>query len=187
MSIINTKALAAVVLCAALGLTGCVTTGSPTTLGPARSQDTINADNAIADTIRMRLNEEPRFANSHVNVDVFNGYIVLSGQVPIKGMVSRAEDIARSAGGVRGLYNGLAVGDNTSTWRHISDGIITARINHDIDNAQLSSLSRVHVITENGIVFLMGAIQRYEADGIARIAAQVDGVNGVVKVFEYVD
>ena len=187
MKIMKKGFLPVAVFCAFVGLTGCVSTGSPNTLGPARSTDTVNSDSAISDTIKMRLNEEQGFATSHVNVDVFNGYIVLSGQVPLQGMVNRAEESAHTAGGVRGVYNGLSVGDNTSTWRRISDSMITARVNRGIDNSTLSSLSRVHVVTENGIVFLMGAIQRYEADGLARIAAQVDGVNGVVKAFEYVD
>lgn len=187
MTIMKKGILPTVILCALLGLSGCVTTGSPNTLGPARSTDTINADNAIADTIKMRLNETQGFSTCHVNVDVFNGYIVLSGQVSIDGMVHRAEEIAHSAGGVRGIYNGLTVGDNTPTWRRVSDSMITARVNRGIDNSTLSSLSRVHVVTENGIVFLMGSIQRYEADGLAHIAGQVDGVNGVVKAFEYVD
>lgn len=187
MIIMKKGFLPAAALCALLGLSGCVTTGSPNTLGPARSTDTVNADNAIADTIKMRLNDVQGFSTSHVNVDVFNGYIVLSGQVPLQGMINRADEIAHSAGGVRGVYNGLTVGDNTPTWRRISDSMITARVNRGIDNSTLSSLSRVHVVTENGIVFLMGAIQRYEADGLARIAAQVDGVSGVVKAFEYVD
>lgn len=187
MIIMKKGLLPVAALCALLGLAGCVTTGSPNTVGPARSTDTINADNAIADTIKMRLSDEQGFSTSHVNVDVFNGYIVLSGQVPLDGMVHRAEEITRSAGGVRGIYNGLTVGDNTPTWRRLSDSMITARVNRGIDHSTLSSLSRVHVVTENGIVFLMGAIQRYEADGLARIAAQIDGVNGVVKAFEYVD
>lgn len=187
MTIMKKGFLSAAALCALFGVSGCVTTGSPNTIGPARSTETINADNAIADTIKMRLNDEQGFSTSHVNVDVFNGHIVLSGQVPLEGMVHRADEIAHGAGGVRGVYNGLAVGDNTPTWRRLSDSMITARVNRGIDNSTLSSLSRVHVTTENGIVFLMGAIQRYEADGLARIAAQVDGVNGVVKAFEYVD
>lgn len=187
MSIMKKGLLASAIICVALSLQSCVSTGSPTTMGPARSTDTVNADNAIGDTIRMRLHEEQGFPNSHVNIDVFNGYILLSGQVPFQGMVGRAEEVARTAGGVRGIYNGLTVSDNTSTWRRVSDSIITARVNHGIDGSQLSSLSRVHVVTENGIVFLMGAIQRYEADGIGHIAAQVNGVSGVVKVFEYVD
>jgi len=47
--------------------------------------------------------------------------------------------------------------------------------------------TRVKVVTENGTVFLMGILYHAEADAVAIKASQVDGVQKVVKLFEYLD
>jgi osmotically-inducible protein OsmY len=43
----------------------------------------------------------------------------------------------------------------------------------------------VKVVTERGVVYLMGIVTKQEADTAARIAATTNGVVKVVKVFEY--
>ena len=46
---------------------------------------------------------------------------------------------------------------------------------------------RTKVVTENGIVYLMGLMSRQEADAVTDAARQVGGVQRVVKLFEYTD
>ena len=47
--------------------------------------------------------------------------------------------------------------------------------------------TRVKVVTNNGVVFLMGLVSPAEADAAAEKASYVPGVERVVKLFEYVD
>ena len=47
--------------------------------------------------------------------------------------------------------------------------------------------NRVKVVTENGVVYLMGLATREEADRIAAEAADTSGVQRVVKLFELLD
>jgi len=42
------------------------------------------------------------------------------------------------------------------------------------------------VITENGVVYLMGLVKRTEGDDAGEIASTTGGVQKVVKVFEYI-
>jgi osmotically-inducible protein OsmY len=49
------------------------------------------------------------------------------------------------------------------------------------------SPSHVKVVTESGVVYLMGIVTRDEADAAAEIAHTASGVTRVVKVFEYID
>jgi osmotically-inducible protein OsmY len=46
---------------------------------------------------------------------------------------------------------------------------------------------RTKVVTENGIVYLMGLLSRQEADAVTNATRQVGGVQRVVKLFEYTD
>ncbi|MFP6835158.1 MAG: BON domain-containing protein [Pseudomonadales bacterium] len=47
--------------------------------------------------------------------------------------------------------------------------------------------SKVKVVTENGVVYLMGLLPRDEADDAVEVARRVYGVQKIVKVFEYLD
>ncbi len=46
------------------------------------------------------------------------------------------------------------------------------------------SATHVKVVTERGVVYLMGIVSRTEADAAAQIAATTTGVARVVKLFE---
>ena len=48
-------------------------------------------------------------------------------------------------------------------------------------------ITRVKVITENGEVFLLGLIERSQAELAVEIARNTAGVRKVIKVFEYVE
>lgn len=47
--------------------------------------------------------------------------------------------------------------------------------------------NHVKVLTENGVVYLLGQVDREEAQSAVKIAKSTDGVRKVVQVFEYVD
>ena len=46
-------------------------------------------------------------------------------------------------------------------------------------------VGNVKVVTEAGVVYLMGIVSRNEGDRAARVASRVSGVMRVVTVFEY--
>ena len=62
----------------------------------------------------------------------------------------------------------------------------------DVYKRQINNLpdfdpSRVKVVTENGVVYLLGLVRPVEADAAAAIASQVAGVRQVVTIFEYIN
>jgi osmotically-inducible protein OsmY len=46
---------------------------------------------------------------------------------------------------------------------------------------------QIRVVTDNGIVYLMGIVSQADGDLATDLARNVSGVTRVVKVFEYVD
>lgn len=46
-------------------------------------------------------------------------------------------------------------------------------------------VTRIKVITENGEVFLLGIVERQQADLAVDVARNTAGVRKVIKVFEY--
>ena len=45
--------------------------------------------------------------------------------------------------------------------------------------------TRVHITTEDGVVFLMGIVTPHEEESAVEVARHVRGVKKVVKMFEY--
>ncbi|MFQ5487457.1 MAG: BON domain-containing protein, partial [Gammaproteobacteria bacterium] len=67
------------------------------------------------------------------------------------------------------------------------DTWITTKIKSTLLSSKGVRAIHVKVVTENGVAYLMGLLKHQEADKVARLVQQVEGVKRVVKVFEYLD
>ena len=66
-------------------------------------------DTTITTTVKSRLAVDKASSLTRVGVDTVKGVVHLTGVVENPGIRDRAEDIARSVGGVRGVVNNLQV------------------------------------------------------------------------------
>jgi osmotically-inducible protein OsmY len=73
----------------------------------------VRADASIADEIIDRLTEDAALDASEILLQVDDGVALLTGNVPVRAMKHRAEDIAAEARGVRDVRNEIRV-DNGS-------------------------------------------------------------------------
>jgi osmotically-inducible protein OsmY len=123
----------------------------------------------------------------HVNITSFNRHVLLTGEVPTE---EAKADIAKMVAGVqnvKAVSNELAVSGKSSLTSRSGDAIITADVKLRFVNNQVFQPDHVKVITENGVVFLMGLVYHKEASSAAELASTTGGVQRVVKVFEYLD
>lgn len=123
----------------------------------------------------------------HVNITSFNRHVLLTGEAPNE--ETRA-DIAKIVAGmpnVKAVSNEMAVSGKTGLTSRSSDSIITSDVKLRFLNNKVFQADHVKVITENGVVYLMGLVYHKEADAAAEIASTTSGVQRVVKVFEYLD
>ena len=130
---------------------------------------------------------DPAFKTSHINVVSYNGYVLLAGQVATAELKQKATDVLRDIQKVRRIYNELEVSGNSSSITRSSDTWITAKIKSILLASPETEGNRVKVVTENGVVYLMGLASQSEAERIADKASEVGGVQKVVRLFEYYD
>ncbi|MCX2523762.1 BON domain-containing protein [Larsenimonas rhizosphaerae] len=186
----KTGYLTAALLVASLGLTGCSvfsTNANPNDY-TTRTQTEIQGDKQLQHALlNLYLQGDSRYGESHVNVDAYNGYVLLTGQVPSQDLKDLAGEAAKRHRGVSGVRNELTVGENTSRTQRIKDSWITTRITSKLWTNNRINGDSVHVITENGSVYLMGHVSHRQADTITATATPIDGVKRVVKVFHYID
>ncbi len=125
-------------------------------------------------------------AQSHINVVSYNGQLLLIGQVPDEQVKQEAESIARQVRHVRKVHNELDLAGPTSTIVRTNDVYLTSRIKVQMLADKRVSGGRIKVVTENGVVYLMGLVTPTEADLAVEITRSVTGVRKIVKVFEYI-
>jgi osmotically-inducible protein OsmY len=66
-----------------------------------------------------------------------------------------------------------------------NDALITSKVKGRFMDAGKFQVNHVKVVTENGVVFLLGMVSRKEAESAVEVASTTSGVKKVVKVFEY--
>jgi osmotically-inducible protein OsmY len=131
--------------------------------------------------------ENEAYHESHLVLVSYNGYLLLAGQVNDEVLKNEATKVVRKIPGVRRIYNELEIGPPSSAITRTSDALITSKIKTSLLVSSDEQATRIKVVTENGVVYLMGLVSQDKAERIANKAANVSGVKRVVRLFETVD
>jgi osmotically-inducible protein OsmY len=148
----------------------------PTATGVGTNINDLKMDTYIGVNIKKA---DEALAKSHINVNVYNAVVLLTGEVPNPKMKVLAGDVARDFSGVRQVHNELQVRGKSSMVARTNDSLLA------LD--QSVKASDIQIVTEDSVVYLMGKVLQAEGEAAANIARASSGVRKVVKVFEYVD
>ena len=170
--------------CAAVAVGGAAATGVMVA-EDRRTVGTMAEDQGIEFKAASRIGEKVQ--DAHVNVTSYNRAVLLTGEVPSEAAKTDAERIARAVDNVRSVFNELQVSGNTSFQARTNDTVLTSKVKARFVDARKFSPLLVKVVTENGIVYLLGMVRRQEAADATEIARTTGGVRKVVRVFEYLD
>jgi osmotically-inducible protein OsmY len=122
---------------------------------------------------------------AHINITAFNRSVLLTGEVPDAKARDEVEKIVRGLPNVRGVVNDLKVAPPTPYESRAADAGITGRVKSRFLDAQKFSALHVKVVTEAGVVYLVGIVTETEAAEATELARTTGSVRRVVKVFEY--
>jgi osmotically-inducible protein OsmY len=126
-----------------------------------------------------------RFAEAaHVNVTSFNRVVLLTGEVADAASRAEIERIVQGLPNVRSVANELEIAGVSSLTARTNDSLITSSVKLRFLDAEFNVL-HVKVVTEAGVVYLMGIVTEREAGSAVELARTTGGVRKVVKVFEY--
>lgn len=190
---INRLSLLALTLC--LGLSGCSSVLTATRDEPInddRGTRTLGSkiDDSLIDT-KVAVNvakADPGLENgSHIVVTSYNGIVLLAGQTPREDLKAKAEQAAAAVQRVKKVNNELQVIEPSSLAARTSDNWLTTKIKTQMLADNNIPGSRIKVVTENGIVYLLGLVTRDEANRATNLVQGVSGVQKIVKLFEYID
>jgi osmotically-inducible protein OsmY len=170
--------------CAALAVGGIA--GTVVVSQDRRTVGTITEDTGIELKAVSRIGQKLK-EGVHINVSSFNRMLLLTGEVPDAAAREEAENIARGVENVRGVYNELAVSGVSSYTVRSNDTLITSKVKARFLDSRKFNGAHVKVVTENSVVYLMGLVNKEEANDATEIARTTSGVQKVVRVFEYTD
>lgn len=122
---------------------------------------------------------------AHINVTSYNRQVLLTGEVATAQDRERAEQIAAGVENARSVVNDLAAMPSTSITQRSNDTLITGKVRASFVDDKNISAAAFKVVTERGVVYLMGRVTQREAQRATEIARGVSGVAKVVRVFEY--
>ena len=69
----------------------------------------------------------------------------------------------------------------------MNDRFLSLKVKGRLTASKDADANRVKVVTENGVVYLMGLLTRAEADAVVEVARKAGGVQKIVKVFQYLN
>ena len=118
-------------------------------------------------------------SKANVNISSFNGDLLITGQVPRQELIKLATDQANSLRNVREVFNYLQVMGQTSFLSKANDRLITNRVKSRLQDLKFFQIDKLHIVTEDGMVYLMGTLNREELKTIMGI---IEGTKGVQKV-----
>jgi len=140
-------------------------------------------------TIQLRVASELRsaFASEpvHINVNSFDRRVLLTGEVPSETVKARAGEIATASQNVRAVVNELAILPPSSSGDRAGDVALATKVRAAFVNTREIAFNSIEIVTERGIVYLLGLVTEQEGQVAALVASRVSGVKQVVKVFEY--
>ncbi len=188
------------ILCAALSLAlpllqGCAAAvvaagvgavaGATTMIRDRRSQDAILADTQI----ELQSREWPGFGSKcQVAVNSYNRVVLLTGQCQNDAAARAFADRVSRVPKVSRVNDEITIGPFADLKRQGDDSVITTRAKMVLLEVKLEDFdpTRVKVITESGVVYLMGLVTDAEAKAAIEKIRYLPGILKVVELFEII-
>ncbi len=177
----------------AAGLSACVplVVGGAAAVGVGMVATDRRSSGARLEDQGLHLRAGPRVrekAHDHMSVRVtsYNRQVLLTGAVGSEADRRRVEDVVARVDNVRSVVNELTIGQPSTFQDRSNDVFISGKIKASLLDAKDIFANSFKVVTERGVVYLMGIATRRETDRATEIARGISGVQKVVRVVEIV-
>lgn len=122
----------------------------------------------------------------HINITSYNRLALISGEVPNDVDRRAVEQVVSKIDNLRSVVNELAVAGNSALGVRSSDTLISGKVKASFVDAKDLHAQSIRVVTERGVVYLLGIVTEREAARAAEVTRTISGVQKVVRLFEIV-
>ena len=156
--------------------------------GDRRTTGTLVEDQAIEiKAINAIFGDKELADKARINATSYSGILLLTGQTPTEELRSRAVNRVTNIDKVTRVHNEITLGEPIPFQVNTKDSWITTRVKSTLLGTKNIAANHIKVVTDSGVVYLMGLVTHTEADMASDIASNIDGVQRVIKIFEYID
>src|SRR4030067_55864 len=167
-------------------LGGAAATSTAVAHGDRRTPAGMAPDLAIELKINDSVYSDPVIGPQvHVNATSYNQVVLLTGEVPTQEVLDHIDALANQIPGVKRIYNDLQIAAPSSVESRANDSWITYNVKGWLLRKSNLKITDIKIVTERGTVYLMGLVTPEESDAVADIVRRIEGVDRVVKAFEY--
>ena len=134
------------------------------------------------------LRVKSRFGGQvHVNITSYHRQLVLSGEAVTEDVKRGVEQEVSTVKGIKRIFNEMSVGPLAGVIGVSNDTRLTTIVKTRFLDANRFQSNHVKVVTEAGVVYLLGIVKKSEAEAATQLASTTRGVIRVVRLFEYLD
>lgn len=153
-----------------------------------RTTGTFIEDEAIELKIRKALLEDVSLKDiTHINATSFNTNVLLTGEAVSEGTRQKVFQIVKNTPKVNHIFNEIAIAAPSALLARSSDTLLTSNVKTRLLTDKVVDGTKIKVVTEAGVVYLMGILTRDHGNAAALTASKASGVQKVVKLFEYIN
>ena len=172
--------------CAAVAVTGVAAGAS--VAADKRTTGTVIEDQSIELKAWNEINGDEELKKmSHVNFTSYNTIVLVTGETPTEEMRQRVIELVRNIPKVTSVQNEITIAAPSSFMARSSDSVITSKVKAKLVANKTASALATKVVTEKGVVYLMGLVTRVQADVATEVARTTGGVQKVVRLFQYIE
>jgi osmotically-inducible protein OsmY len=183
--------LLAALLTSAVALQGC----APIVAGGAATGAAVTSDQRTTGTVIEDQVIETKAGDffradaalsqqARLSVTSYNQIALVTGQAPTEDLRTRAVEYVSRIAKVRHVYNEIEVASPVTAMQISNDTVLTTKVKSKLLTIKDLKSTDVKVVSENGVVYLMGLLDQPTGDAVAEVVAGVSGVRKVVKLFE---
>ncbi|WP_436628575.1 BON domain-containing protein [Cupriavidus basilensis] len=132
-------------------------------------------------TLNSRYNGQAR-----VSVTVFNRKVLLTGEAKDNTVKQQIEQYVKGLPNAREVVNELEIISSPSFATQSQDTFITSKVKTMLVTADGVPSNSIKIVTEKGVVYLLGVVTPPEGERATDVARNASGVVKVVKAFDYV-
>jgi len=126
--------------------------------------------------------------SSNLSFLVYKRVALIAGQAPSPEIKSSLfQKIKLKFPSIDRIIDEVVISKNNSLVGKAKDIAITTQVEANLLNQEVVNPIHVRVMTENATVYLMGDVTKREGDGAVKAASKANGVNTIVKHFNYLD
>lgn len=151
-----------------------------------RSPGTFVDDEGMENQALLRV--KSRFGGQvHVNITSYNRQVLVTGEAVTEDVKRGVEEEVSTVKGIKRVFNEMSVRSPAGVIAVSNDTRLTTVVKTRFLDAGRFQTNHVKVVTEAGVVYLLGLVKKSEAEAATQLASTTRGVVRVVRLFEYLD